>query len=156
MSSNATIVFIPHGGGPLPLLNEPGHAAMNRFLRGLPTTIEKPGAIVVISAHWEESVIAITAAAAPQLARRLAARQICIRFCPVASCHASRRRIAPRAAAYGLPWRIADGNDVLDVFATVSEAVAHARSGGGTTVRVKFAADSNSLIAASPPIAVMS
>ena len=67
MSSNATIVFIPHGGGPLPLLNEPGHAAMNRFLRGLPTTIEKPGAIVVISAHWEESVIAITAAVAPPL-----------------------------------------------------------------------------------------
>ncbi|GAG30588.1 unnamed protein product, partial [marine sediment metagenome] len=24
--------------------------------------------------------------------------------------------IAPRAAAYGLPWRIADGNDVLDVY----------------------------------------
>jgi len=42
MSSNATIVFIPHGGGPLPLLNEPGHAAMNRFLLGFPATIEKP------------------------------------------------------------------------------------------------------------------
>ena len=62
MNSNATIVFIPHGGGPLPLLNEPGHAAMNRFLRGFPATIEKPDAIVVISAHWEEPVITITAA----------------------------------------------------------------------------------------------
>ena len=67
MSSNATILFIPHGGGPLPLLNEPGHAAMNRFLRGFPATIEKPDAIVVISAHWEEPVIAITAAASPPL-----------------------------------------------------------------------------------------
>ena len=67
MSSNATILFTPHGGGPLPLLNEPGHAAMNRFLRGFPATIEKPDAIIVISAHWEEPVVAITAAASPSL-----------------------------------------------------------------------------------------
>jgi len=67
MSSKATIVFIPHGGGPLPLLNEPGHAAMNRFLRELPTTIAKPEAIIVISAHWEEPVITITAATSPPL-----------------------------------------------------------------------------------------
>ena len=67
MSSNATILFIPHGGGPLPLLNEPGHATMNHFLRGFPATIEKPDAIIVISAHWEEPVVAITAAASPSL-----------------------------------------------------------------------------------------
>lgn len=41
--------------------------------------------------------------------------------------------IAPRAAAYGLPWAIADGNDVTDVYRVVSEAVARARAGGGTT-----------------------
>ena len=41
--------------------------------------------------------------------------------------------IAPRAAGYGLPWTIADGNDVLDVYEKVSEAVARARAGGGTT-----------------------
>lgn len=67
MSNNATILFIPHGGGPLPLLNEPGHAAMNRFLRSFPETIERPDAIIVISAHWEEPVITVTAAAAPPL-----------------------------------------------------------------------------------------
>jgi 4,5-DOPA dioxygenase extradiol len=67
MSSNATVLFIPHGGGPLPLLNEPGHIAMNRFLRGFAATIVKPEAIVVISAHWEEPVIAITAAVSPSL-----------------------------------------------------------------------------------------
>jgi len=67
MKSNATILFIPHGGGPLPLLNEPGHAAMGRFLRDFPATITKPDAIVVISAHWEEPVISITAAASPPL-----------------------------------------------------------------------------------------
>lgn len=67
MSNNATILFFPHGGGPLPLLNEPGHAAMNRFLRSYPETIAKPDAIIVISAHWEEPVITVTAAASPPL-----------------------------------------------------------------------------------------
>ncbi len=45
----------------------------------------------------------------------------------------STEDIAPRAEAFGLPWAIADGNDVLDVHRVVSEAVARARSGGGTT-----------------------
>ena len=67
MSDKATIVFVPHGGGPLPLLNDPGHAAMNRFLRAFPDTIARPAAIIVISAHWEEPVISITAASSPQL-----------------------------------------------------------------------------------------
>lgn len=67
MSNKATILFIPHGGGPLPLLNEPGHARLNQFLRAFPATIEKPAAIIVISAHWEESVISITAAESPPL-----------------------------------------------------------------------------------------
>ena len=67
MNCKATILFIPHGGGPLPLLNKPGHAAMVRFLRGFPATIEKPDAIIVISAHWEEPVVTITAAASPSL-----------------------------------------------------------------------------------------
>jgi len=41
--------------------------------------------------------------------------------------------IAPRAAGYGLPWSIADGNDVEDVYAKVCDAVARARSGDGST-----------------------
>ena len=41
--------------------------------------------------------------------------------------------IAPRAQAYDLPWAICDGNDVLDVHRTVSEAVTRARKGGGCT-----------------------
>ena len=41
--------------------------------------------------------------------------------------------IAPRAEGYGLPWRIADGNDVLDVHRAVCEAAARARAGEGTT-----------------------
>jgi aromatic ring-opening dioxygenase catalytic subunit (LigB family) len=60
-------VFIPHGGGPLPLLNEPGHAALNHFLRAYPASIAMPDAIIVISAHWEEPTVTITAAASPPL-----------------------------------------------------------------------------------------
>ncbi|MFH0965426.1 MAG: thiamine pyrophosphate-dependent dehydrogenase E1 component subunit alpha [Planctomycetota bacterium] len=41
--------------------------------------------------------------------------------------------IAPRAEAYGLPWEIADGNNVLDVYRVASAAVARARAGQGTT-----------------------
>ena len=41
--------------------------------------------------------------------------------------------IAPRAEAYELPWAICDGNDVLDVYHTVSDAAAHARAGNGCT-----------------------
>lgn len=63
----ATILYFPHGGGPLPLLGEPGHAAMNAFLRGFPTTLAKPDAIVVISAHWEQPVVSITAGSSPEL-----------------------------------------------------------------------------------------
>ena len=67
MSGRATALFIPHGGGPLPLLQDPGHAGMNRFLRAWPASIERPQAIVVVSAHWEEAVVSITAAPAPGL-----------------------------------------------------------------------------------------
>jgi aromatic ring-opening dioxygenase catalytic subunit (LigB family) len=67
MNNSATILYIPHGGGPLPLMNDPGHLALNRFLRDYPAGIDRPDAIIVISAHWEEADIAITAAASPPL-----------------------------------------------------------------------------------------
>ncbi len=58
MSNNSDkksqIVYFSHGGGPLPLLNDPGHQAMIRFMSGLPQQLRRPDAILVISAHWEE------------------------------------------------------------------------------------------------------
>ena len=42
--------------------------------------------------------------------------------------------IAPRADGYGLPWAICDGNDVMDVYHSVTDAVARARSDGGATL----------------------
>lgn len=67
MTDRATILYIPHGGGPLPLLDETTYGNLNSYLRGFKDGIEKPDAIVVISAHWEESVISITANAKPSM-----------------------------------------------------------------------------------------
>lgn len=61
MKDKATILYIPHGGGPLPLIDEKTYGNLNTYLRGFQHSIAKPDAIVVISAHWEESVISITA-----------------------------------------------------------------------------------------------
>ena len=41
---------------------------------------------------------------------------------------------ADRAAGYGMPGRAIDGNDVLEVYAAASEAVARARAGEGPTL----------------------
>jgi TPP-dependent pyruvate/acetoin dehydrogenase alpha subunit len=42
--------------------------------------------------------------------------------------------IAPRAAAYAIPARVVDGNDLVEVYAAAREAVQRARSGGGPTL----------------------
>lgn len=60
-------LFISHGGGPLPLLGHPGHNEMVTCLRQIAADLPRPAAIVVVSAHWEESVPTITAAANPPL-----------------------------------------------------------------------------------------
>jgi len=67
MTNAATVLYIPHGGGPLPLLDEVGYKNMNAFLRGFRQTIEKPDAIVIVSAHWEEPCVSITANPEPPL-----------------------------------------------------------------------------------------
>jgi aromatic ring-opening dioxygenase catalytic subunit (LigB family) len=48
------IVYLSHGGGPLPLLNDPDHQEMISFMKALPRKLINPEAILVISAHWEE------------------------------------------------------------------------------------------------------
>ncbi|HPZ16010.1 MAG TPA: class III extradiol ring-cleavage dioxygenase [Sphaerochaeta sp.] len=51
---SAHIVYLSHGGGPLPILGDAGHRRMVEFMKDLPTRIPRPKAIVVFSAHWEE------------------------------------------------------------------------------------------------------
>ena len=63
----AQIVYFSHGGGPLPLLGDPGHKAMVEFMVRLPTQLTKPDAILVISAHWEEGTATLLGAQNPPL-----------------------------------------------------------------------------------------
>lgn len=65
--SRAQVVYLSHGGGPLPILGDPGHAAMLSFMRWLPSQLRTPDAILVISAHWEESVATVQSGANPPM-----------------------------------------------------------------------------------------
>ena len=66
-ANNAQVIYISHGGGPLPILGEVSHEAMNRFMRRLPSLIKKPEAIVVISAHWECGIPTVLSAQNPTM-----------------------------------------------------------------------------------------
>lgn len=68
MNSEAnSVIYLSHGGGPLPLLGDKGHQAMINVLGEITPTLIKPSAILVISAHWEENKPTITSAAFPSL-----------------------------------------------------------------------------------------
>jgi aromatic ring-opening dioxygenase catalytic subunit (LigB family) len=71
--SRMPVAFIPHGGGPWPIMALSGMADAERvaladYMRSIsriPAT--KPAALVVISAHWESDAIAINTGAKPEL-----------------------------------------------------------------------------------------
>ncbi|HEY8025137.1 MAG TPA: class III extradiol ring-cleavage dioxygenase [Burkholderiaceae bacterium] len=65
-------IYIPHGGGPCFFMDWPGDPhlwdKMGAFLRGLGSSLPvKPKAIVVVSAHWEETAFTVTGSARPPL-----------------------------------------------------------------------------------------
>jgi 4,5-DOPA dioxygenase extradiol len=66
-SPRARILYLSHGGGPLPLLGDAGHQEMVNKLQAIAATLKKPSAIIVISAHWEERQATITSSAHPAL-----------------------------------------------------------------------------------------
>lgn len=61
------VLYFPHGGGPMPLLGDPGHAGMVEFLRRITPTLGQPSAILMVSAHWEEPGVTLTSAESPSL-----------------------------------------------------------------------------------------
>jgi len=67
MKLRAKSLFISHGGGPLPLLNDAGHQELVQALREIGQSIEKPDAVVLVSAHWEAPLATITSAPKPSL-----------------------------------------------------------------------------------------
>ena len=61
--------FVSHGGGPWPFMEgdyRQAHAKLEASLRALPATLpERPRAILMISAHWEESAFTVMNSPAP-------------------------------------------------------------------------------------------
>lgn len=53
MTAKAPVFFLPHGGGPLPLLGDPAHQPIVDLLNQVAQRWETPKAVLVISAHWE-------------------------------------------------------------------------------------------------------
>jgi len=65
--AQAQIIYFSHGGGPLPILGDADHRTMVDFMLHLPSRLRKPDAILVISAHWEESTATLLGAPAPSM-----------------------------------------------------------------------------------------
>ncbi|KAG9238998.1 Extradiol ring-cleavage dioxygenase, class III enzyme, subunit B [Amylocarpus encephaloides] len=68
MSTRAAVVAVCHGGGPMPVMADPGHAEL---IQSMSTTIPKilglgtssaPKAIVLVTAHWQTKVPTISSA----------------------------------------------------------------------------------------------
>ncbi len=60
-------VYFSHGGGPLPILGDPTHSAMIDFMKKLPSSINKPDAVLVVSAHWEAQNPTVLASPSPAM-----------------------------------------------------------------------------------------
>ncbi|MGO4894578.1 DODA-type extradiol aromatic ring-opening family dioxygenase [Flavobacterium sp. W21_SRS_FM6] len=58
----ARVLFLSHGGGPMPLLGDAGHQDMLECLTKITKKLPTPSSILVISAHWEEDKPTITSA----------------------------------------------------------------------------------------------
>lgn len=67
MNNKHEVLFVSHGGGPLPLLGDLQHLELVEQLKEITQHLRQPKAILVISAHWETDVATVTSAARPGL-----------------------------------------------------------------------------------------
>jgi len=67
MEQDSPVIYIPHGGGPLPLMGDPKHLKLIQLLTDLPSSLRRPSSIVVFSAHWEGDLVQITGSAKPPM-----------------------------------------------------------------------------------------
>ncbi|WP_345973661.1 class III extradiol ring-cleavage dioxygenase [Sulfurimonas diazotrophicus] len=66
-SKHMRVLYLSHGGGPMPLLGDRGHDEMVITLKRIAAMIAKPSAIIVVSAHWETITPTITHGSTPEL-----------------------------------------------------------------------------------------
>ena len=71
MSARFPTFYLTHGGGPWPYMTGEtrcSHSKLEESLRSLPQELPgRPGAILVVSGHWEDSGFAVMGAAAPPM-----------------------------------------------------------------------------------------
>lgn len=60
-------LFVPHGGGPLPLFDHKPQRSLTAFLQEVSKQLIKPSVIVVVTAHWESNAIEVSTADAPEM-----------------------------------------------------------------------------------------
>ena len=65
--SKMPVLYVPHGGGPLPLMGEQSQEDITAFLARIGPSLPKPKAVLVISAHWEADQPSILKNPAPDL-----------------------------------------------------------------------------------------
>jgi aromatic ring-opening dioxygenase catalytic subunit (LigB family) len=62
-----TVLFVSHGGGPMPILGDPSHDGLRRAFDQIGQQLSKPKNIVIVTAHWESDAIRVTAQPTPDL-----------------------------------------------------------------------------------------
>lgn len=67
MKQKGHIIYISHGGGPMPLLGDPSHQEMVEQLQVIAKKVGKPSAIILVSAHWEAGRPTVTSGQAQGL-----------------------------------------------------------------------------------------
>ncbi|ODN01644.1 Extradiol ring-cleavage dioxygenase [Orchesella cincta] len=71
MSTKIPCAYVPHGGGPLPILGDKDHVEMVNWLKKFVGTYltgdKKPTSCLIISAHWEEKQATVQSGATTKL-----------------------------------------------------------------------------------------
>lgn len=67
MAKPGPVYYLPHGGGPLPLMGDPNHAGMVALHRGLAERVAGCPAVVVVTAHWEAAHTSFSGAERPAM-----------------------------------------------------------------------------------------
>ena len=67
MTNLMPVLFVPHGGGPMPLMGESNHQELIQFLSSVGESLPRPKAILMVTAHWEEDIVTVSSKADPKL-----------------------------------------------------------------------------------------
>lgn len=71
-STKMPTAFVPHGGGPWPVMDLPGMdrgeaRALSAYMRSIADTATRPNALLVVSAHWETSEATVNTGESPSM-----------------------------------------------------------------------------------------